>query len=223
MLATVTLLSATAANASSHHKRSPRCVPHRARAHVLKADRLAELYTAPEDPEYPEFLGVYGCTYKHKRSYLLGSVPPKVATPSGTGGVEKATMAGSFVAYEESSGGPTGASWVITVRNLENGKVKHSVPTGTPEHPEAPSVEKGLVKHYVGIGPATAVVVNRDGSVAWIVNADKEEGSYQVHVFDQAGNRVLASGLGIEPHSLRLAGRVLHWTEYGQLKSAPID
>ncbi len=189
---------------------------------MLKAGAQAELYKAPKNPEYPEFLYVYGCTYKHKRSYLLGSVPPKVATPSGTGGVEKATMAGSFVAYEESSGGPTGASWVITVRNLENGKVKHSVPTGTPEHPEAPSVEKGLVKHYVGIGPATAVVVTKDGSVAWIVNADKEEGSYQVHVFDQAGNRVLASGLGIEPHSLTLAGRMLHWTEYGQLRSARI-
>jgi hypothetical protein len=75
---------------------------------------------------------------------------------------------------------------VITVRSLANGKVKYSVPTGTPKQTEAPGTEVALVRHDVGIGSATAIVVTKAGSVAWIAEAD-EEGGYQVHVFDRAG------------------------------------
>ncbi len=224
MLVTLALLGATAANASSRRRSAPlRCPPRGVHVHKLKADAQAELYTAPESPEYLEFEGVYGCTYRSKRSYLLGNLPENVGGPGSGSGVSRESLAGAFVAYEESSGGggPTGVSWIITVRNLENGRVKHSVPTGTLKHPEPPHEENGIVKHTVGIGPATAIVVTKTGAVAWIAEADVE-GGYQVHIFDEAGNRVLATGVGVEPHSLTLAGRMLHWTEYGQLRSARI-
>ncbi len=222
MLAALALLGVTTADASNPQKNAtPQCPPRRPHVHKQKADAQAELYTAPKNPEYPEFHYVYGCTYKNKRSYLLGNVPENVGGPGGDSGVRLEVLAGTFAAYEESSDGPTGASWEITVRNLANGKVKHSVPTGTLKHPEPPKEENGLVRHSVGIGPATAIVVTKTGSVAWIAEADVE-GGYQVHIFDQDGNRVLAAGLGVEPHSLTLAGRMLHWTEYGQLRSARV-
>ena len=76
MLVTLALLGATEANALSRHRSAPlRCAPRGAHVHVLKAGTQAEVYRAPKSPEYPEFQYIYGCTYKHKRSYFLGPVP----------------------------------------------------------------------------------------------------------------------------------------------------
>jgi hypothetical protein len=200
LLATLALLGATTANASSHHqKMPPRCPPHRAHAHVLKADRLAELYTAPEDPEYPEFLGVYGCAYKNKSSYLLGNVPePNVGGPGSGAGVSLEVLTGTVVAdwYADSPGS-------IAVRNLVNGRVLHRI--------FAPDNEN--------IGPVSALVVKRDGAVAWI-SEPLAGGPIQVHAVDKTGSRLLASSEIIEPKSLALMGSTLYWAEAGKRKSA---
>ncbi len=200
LLATVALLGATTANASNHHKRTPpRCPPHRAHAHVLKANRLAELYTAPEDPEYPEFLGVYGCTYENKRSYFLGNVPePNVGGPGSGTGVSLETLTGTVVAdwYADSPGS-------IAVRNLANGRVLHRI--------FAPGNEN--------IGPVSALVVKRDGAVAWI-STPLASGPHQVHAVDNAGSRLLASSEIVEPKSLVLVGSTLYWAEAGKRRSA---
>jgi hypothetical protein len=100
-----------------------------AHSRVVAADTQAEVYLAPEDPELPEFLGVYGCSYRYKHSYLLGPVPPKVLTPSGGGGVRLEALAGPVVADAESGGGPTGAYATVEVRDLLNGRVLHLVET----------------------------------------------------------------------------------------------
>lgn len=182
------------------------------------------MYLAPEDKEYPEFLGVYGCSYKTGRSYHLGPLPPAVATPSGDGGVRKETVAGAFVACEEGSGGnSTGAAWEVTVINLDTDKVLYSRPSGTPSHPKPLTKEGGVTPHYVGIGPIEALVVKSNGSVAWIVQTTQEEGSYQLHVLNREGERILASGPELEPHSLALTGSTLYWLEAGKPFSATLN
>jgi len=75
----------------------------------------------------------------------------------------------------------------------------------------------------VGIGLAVAIVVKRDGSVAWIVETGEEEGRYQVHAVDRSGSRVLASSPDIDPSSLALAGSTLYWTQGGQPATASLN
>jgi hypothetical protein len=189
---------------------------------VVLADSQAEVYLAPEEAALPEFLGFYGCSYEDKRSYLLGS-PPE-GSSSGETGIRRETLAGSIVAFEGGSASTYyGTDWLIVVRDLRNGKVLHSVPTGTPIHPEPPRTEDGITRQDVGVGPATAVVVKSDGAVAWIVETDREEGYYQVHVLDGSGSRVLAEGPEIAPASLALVGSTLYWTQGGKPFSATLN
>ena len=63
----------------------------------------------------------------------------------------------------------------------------------------------------------------RDGSVAWIVETNEEEGEYQVHAVDKSGSRVLASNPDIDPTSLALAGSTLYWTQGGQPATASLN
>jgi hypothetical protein len=189
---------------------------------MVLANSQAEVYLAPEEAASPEFLGFYGCSYEGKRSYLLGH-PPE-GSSSGETGIRLETLAGSIVAFEGGSASTYyGTDWLIVVRDLRNGKVLHSVPTGTPIHPEPPRTEDGITRQDVGVGPATAVVVKSDGAVAWIVETDREEGYYQVHVLDGSGSRVLAEGPEIAPTSLALAGSTLYWTQGGKPFSATLN
>lgn len=118
---------------------------------------------------------------------------------------------------------PTGASWLVVVRNLATGKVAHRVPSGTPAHPEPPRTEQGGTFTDLGIGPIESLVVKKDGAVAWIVQASRENGTYQVHALDMTSERVLAVGPEVEPHSLALAGSTLYWTQDGKPMSAGLN
>jgi hypothetical protein len=197
-----------------------RCLP--SRVPVVAADREAALYLAAEDPELPEFLSVYGCSFKSGRSYQLGELPG-APSPSGGGGVRLETLEGTMAAYEAGSGGPAGASWLVLVRNLSTGKVVHRVPSGTPAHPEPVRTEHGLAVSYVGIGQLESLVVKGDGAVAWIVETSKENGTYQVHILDKTGGRVVAEGPEVEPRSLALAGSTLYWLQGGKPMSATLN
>lgn len=176
------------------------------------------MYTAPERPQNPEFLGVYGCSYRAGRSYYLGRVPSTAGTPLSGGGVELETLAGSMAAYEEISAG----DWVVTVRRLTDGKLVNRAPTGTPAHAQPPRGEGEAVADTIGVGPATAIVVKSDGAVAWIAEADGE-GDYQVHALDSGGNRLLAHIDYDERFSLALAGSLLYWSENGRPMSATLS
>ncbi len=198
LLATLALLGATTSNASNHHKKTPpQCPPHREHVHVQKADRLAEMYTAPKSSEYPEFLYVYGCTYKSKRSYLLGNLPEAGGGSSGgtSAGVSIEALAGVVVAYAW-LGGP------VDVRNLLTGHVLHRI--------FAPNNEN--------FGPVSAIVVKQDGAVAWI-SEPLAGGPIQVHAVDRTGSRLLASSEIVEPKSLVLVGSTLYWAEAGKRRS----
>ncbi len=213
------LVSVTSAGAVAGRKKVvPRCPG--AHSRMVVADGQAEVYLAPEEAALPEFLGFYGCSFAHRRSYLLGS--PPAYSSSGGSGIKLETLAGPIVAYASSSSGQVAVHWLIIVRDLRNGRILHSVPTGTRLHPEPPRTEGGITGQDVGSGPAKAIVDKSDGAVAWIVETDREEGSYQVHALDGSGSRLLAEGAEIEPSSLALAGSTLYWTQGGKAMSASL-
>ncbi|MGH9918717.1 MAG: hypothetical protein ACRD6W_07610 [Nitrososphaerales archaeon] len=90
----------------------------------------------------------------------------------------------------------------------------HKAPTGAREPPR---------KGFVGDGSATAIVVKSDGAVAWITDTVQTKDRYQVHTLDRTGERVLAVGSDIAPHSLALAGSTLYWTQGGKPFSASLQ
>ncbi len=65
------------------------------------------------------------------------------------------------------------------------------------------------------------MAVKSDGSIAWIggLGTIPVRG---VYVLDKSGQRMLASGPDIDPHSLALVGSTLYWTRGGQPFSAPL-
>jgi hypothetical protein len=221
MVVGVALLGASSAAsaAAGHRKAAAKCPM--GRSHVVVADAQAQVYVGPllaEGSVLPEVPVFYGCTYGQKKSYELGK--PESGSPDGSGGSRLYTLAGTIVAYEESSATEEhpGARYteVVMVRDLRNGRVLRRLPTGTPTTPpENPG--------DVGIGRATAIVLKSDGAVAWIVAVNGKTTEYQVHAFDKAGSRVLASSTEIAPSSLALAGSTLYWTQEGRPMSAVLN
>jgi hypothetical protein len=201
LLLALLVLAAPAGATGIHAKAAskPRCLP--AHVRVVTADAQAAVYLAPEDPDYPEFLGVYGCSYKAKRSYLVGNVPSTAGGPGNGEGVELEALAGPVVAdwYAAARG-------YIEVRDLANGRVLHRLFESSEEV----------------IGPVWGLVVKSDGAVAWL-SEPVAGGPYQVHAVDKAGSRVVAEGEEIEPHSLALAGSTLYWTEAGKPMSTTLN
>ena len=187
-----------------------KCLP----AHwvVLAADAQAVVYRAPFSVEMlPRY--VFGCANGSRRSFRLGPLP--YGGPSGSGGVLPIALAGPVVAYGvgESSTDPFGHSFrEIWVRSLVTGRVIHRVPNGSPAEPGD-----------VGIGTTAAIVVKRDGSVAWIARASEKLGSIQVRAVDKTGSHLLAASPEIEPKSLALVGGALRWTEGGRRFSASLE
>jgi hypothetical protein len=208
----VMVASAVAAHSDHRHAAVATCPPAHYE-HVYAADQEAMVYEGPEAKGLPE---IFGCTYRHKHAYALGTKAE--SSVQGGGGIERETLAGTVVAYEKSSNGGfshPGAKWQVVVRDLRNGRMLHKVPTGVRNDPQ--------VRPDNGIGPTTAIVVKSDGSVAWIVQTNPGAGTYQVHALDGTGGRVLASGSDIDPSSLALAGSTLYWTQGGKPASAVLN
>ncbi len=196
-----------------------RCPLH---AHVLKADSDAVIYEKGS-PETGEAL--WGCVRHQSRPHELGerNECEGGGAASGCEGITTVVLAGTMAAYEESSASEfgeeiVGAEHYIDVLDLRTGRVVHNVPTG-----QLAKRRRG----FVGVGAATALVVEPDGSVAWIAHNDERSkpgrGYSEVHVIDQHGSRVLAFGHRIGPTSLRLAGSRLYWTQGGKVSSAPLN
>lgn len=124
-------------------------------------------------------------------------------------------LASTVVAYAKTRYYETGGSRdLVIVRDLRTGRILHEVLTGTLVKPEPPTE---------GVGAAQTLVVKSDGSVAWTVAADREEGTYQVHAVDRTGSRTLATGGDIAPESLALAGSTIYWTQGGAPQSATLN
>jgi hypothetical protein len=127
----------------------------------------------------------------------------------------------AFAVDENGPGQPAIHEWHVAVRDLGSGRWIREPPTGTPMGARP---NEGRL---VGIGPALAIALKSDGSVAWI--AENEIGlppratEYQVGVSDKAGTRVVGFGTDIDPRSLALAGGTLYWTQAGKAVSTRLE
>jgi hypothetical protein len=64
-----------------------------------------------------------------------------------------------------------------------------------------------------------ALVLSPSGAVAWVIY---RAGTYELRVYDKAGERVLDSSASIVPGSLQLSGSTLSWTDGGVTRSGQI-
>ena len=211
------LLSPALAGAAKMGPRRPaRCAPRHAR--IIVSNTQVQVYEGP-DRNREGLPAIYGCARSRHRSYVLGE--PPLFSSSGGGGMRDETLAGTMVAYEEITANelPEGegtATYLVLVRNLQNGRWVHRAFTGVARE-----------SRYKGVGPLTALVLKPDGSVAWIASVAGLSGyvpaEYEVHALDKSGSRLLASGTEIDPHSLALKGSALSWTEHEQLFSTTLN
>jgi hypothetical protein len=187
VLALTVLLAVSTAGAQSTSKRGERSCPVEGR-HTLVADPQAEIYEAEGRLEKERV----ACAYATGHPYALGPKPEY--TSSGGGGIERETLAGHFVAYENFAVGEYDRHWDVVVQNLWTGKTRRISSQG---------------------GFVSALVMKPSGAAAWIVNTEGGPEFYGVVVSDTTGTRVVANGSTIAPKSLALAGSTLYWTENG--------
>jgi hypothetical protein len=67
------LVPGGASAARARRQVSAKCTQVHAR--LIAANAQAQVYEATEPEAFPEYLGVWGCAYGHKRPYFLGPLP----------------------------------------------------------------------------------------------------------------------------------------------------
>lgn len=226
---------AAVASTAHHREKAPpaKCVRN---SHTLFASSQAEVYSAPED----EVLSIRACASGQRHTFFVAGCNREEPARACAARAH-VTLAGSVVAYEEgfiAEGQPSEPSISelrVGVRDLRNGRLLHDVPTGAPLIAEP---------RYVGVGPVVALVLESDGSVAWIAEDDERTKSdgigssyFDVYAADKTGTRLVASGVDIDPSSLAISvgatnvgapsrsivGNTLYWTEAGKAVSALLD
>jgi hypothetical protein len=189
---------------------------------MIARDTQAEVYRLRERTIGAATYEYRGCVYGSKRSFQLG-LEAASCGPSGCFVVRHVTLAGTTVAYETELSSSAGngevikSEWYVVVVDLQSEHMLYRVPTGVPS-----GESKHLASKLVGAGETTAIVVRRDGAVAWINDTFHTEGRFEVHALDATGERVLAVGSNIAPSSLALAGSTLYWTQGGKPFSATL-
>jgi hypothetical protein len=204
-------------------------------SHTLLASSQAQVYAARKGPL--RYLSLRGCAYEQRRSFFVAACGSE---ESATTCAERShvSLAGSAVAAENSFVPECGcaaegdiAEWEIVVRNLRTGRVLHDVPTGTPLRPKP---------RYIGVGAVVGLVLNDDGSVAWIAQDYERSATphgtgvpyFDVYASDETGTRLLASGTNIDPSSLALSAgdfgvsgmsRTVYWMQGGKSESATLE
>ena len=196
------LVVAPVSDARIRHARHPHCP--RVGKFALVADAQAEVYEA--EGRYRREM--FACAYASGHAHALGPTP----YPNSGGGVEKETLGGSIVAYEEFvegekydkfAGAPTSSYSRVIVLNLRTGRVVHRA---------------NSMGSFV-----QDMVVKSDGTAAWIASLRVQPEENAVVALDKTGTRTLASGPGIAPSSLTLTGSTLSWTESGRTASAVLN
>lgn len=218
-------------------KASPSCAP--SHPHILLANAQAQIYLRPQStpvpgPTDPEEL--VACANRGRHSYPLGPPMAALGVPQVDEGTTSEALAGPILAYSKASAARAEgyAFGFIVVRDLRTGRVLYRVPTGSSNPPRD-----------TGTDPAAAIVVKRDGAVAWITQVVEDvplpeapcpgpnpcatPALFQaithsaVHALDRSGNRIIASGTNIDPPSFTLKGNKLRWTQDGTPTSASLD
>lgn len=197
------LVVAPVSDARTRHARHPHCPEVGKFALVTNAQ--AEVYEA--EGRFAHAREMFACAYASGHAYALGPGP----YPNSGVGIEKETLTGSMVAYEEFvvggkndeyTSGPTTSYWHVIVRNLRTGRVARA---------------EGIS------GFVEDIVLKSDGAAAWIVDTSVQPEEHTIVAFEKTGTHTLASGPRIAPSSLALAGSTLYWTEDGRAASAVLN
>lgn len=154
------------------------------------------------------------CGRKRRRSIRI---PPESCSRSGECRLGTFSLSGSVVGYAFeaqplSSGSP--ATDGVGVRDVDR-----ATPTRTYAAYRPPVGIGGDDDSFAGV---SIVRVSRTGLLAWIArNPQSPFGrTYEVHVVDRGGERLVASGLDIDTGSLRVEPRRVTWVSSGMRRSA---
>jgi hypothetical protein len=150
---------------------------------------------------------LWGCLKAVGRRVHLAS---QVSEPDGSFSTPR--LAGNFVAYAAYEGSPCARY--------------HQCPPGY-----RPASYTAVVNLRTGQGhraastPARdrALVLTSSGAIAWISCPSRDCVSGEVRAYDSRGERVLDSGKGIDPASLRLDASTVSWTRTGMRQSAALE
>jgi hypothetical protein len=202
VLATATVVVAlsvagtgTAAGAST---RVPSCDAHAGR--TLQANSQVRVYRRTVKRGYR----TYACFRASRRVTSLGDYAEFAASTI----VEDVRLSGRFVATWTSSYGKGGTpSVLIHVRDARTGQERFYAPLSTQARP-------------VGNTRVSSMLLTDTGHIAWIAGGSIAPLTYEVHAGAAGQDRLLASGVDIDPASLAVTASVAYWTQGGRPMSA---
>jgi hypothetical protein len=152
---------------------------------------------------------VYGCSVARARSFRLGHVSRSISESR----VGPVAVAGDLAAYGLTRFGIDTVGASVVVRRLTDGT----------EVKELRATRAVGAEAFESVG---SVVVVATGAVAWIGTessfAAGRRRSIEVHAAGADGDRVLDSGPGVDPTSLRLHGSRLSWVDGGATRHATL-
>jgi hypothetical protein len=196
--ATAAPVAAIAATSLTSSGAGASCAP--AGAHRLASSGSAEVYSSHGT--------VYGCSERTGRRTKLGQTTSCVRADL----ISRVRVAGEVTAYADERCGVDTGSTTIVVMRLSDGKRFQTDPATT---------GRTLPESYQSVD---SLVLRRDRGVAWIANAHSiirpSSADIEGHADDRGGARLLDSGAGIDPGSLRLRGSRLTWKHGGATRSA---
>jgi hypothetical protein len=157
----------------------------------------------------PSLEGVYACARDHRKPAVL-IAPSRMCCSS----VTNVAFAGVTVAYAHDFHGVDSACTNISVTNVARRR----------RLLELPHVGCSIDAGFIGLGEVTDLVVDRGGSIAWIIaTGNREAPRFSADAAEPSGAlTVLDPGPNVTPGSLRLMGQAASWQDARQLRSAPL-
>jgi hypothetical protein len=150
----------------------------------------------------------YACLYSSGESYKLGSATLCI----GAVRAGPFALAGGDVAYGATSCGIDFSTTEVIVRSLVSSRTLR----------KAPATNMSLGEQEGGL---QSLVLKADGSDAWIATEQSlgnKQRLLQLFRDDKSGLKLLDSGLGVPPSSLRLHGSQLTWRHDGTSRHATL-
>jgi hypothetical protein len=186
-------------------------------SHTVLANRDARVYE--------RYGYVYACLYRFGRRVPIADFIGNSIT--GSGGQRNYRFAGRYIAFEDFYVGKMLGRFDVLVYDLGNSRLVHDAQTGNPP-PDASSQVQGTA---LGLGPTTALLLEPDGSVAWIARdiwstapgypSYSPVPEYEVRVADRQGNLRFDAGPAIDPGTLQSQDGLLKWINGGKTRTAP--
>jgi hypothetical protein len=199
-LGSAALVVCTGAAASRGHR--SRCAP--AHSQTVAEDRKVRVYSLAGRA------GTYACLLRSDRTVALAE--PRRYRPDS---IDHVTLAGTIVAYTDSTHGVDAGSTGIAVVNIATRRILLTIP----------GVGGFVDACFISFRDVTDLVVTNRGSVAWIVRkgTDCRTAAFEVRSARASGvQALLEEGPAIVPGSLRVSGQTASWESGGQRRSASL-